>query len=223
MFRFRMSVSTGLLALLGAVGVSVAGSNHPDAATVRAAFEHRASASVQSQPAAVRPSPLVVFNMRGTATSTFDKNAACPGVVCNASSGGCVCFAFTGNITGTPTGNGTWTANATVNIDDCTNTGTPSGPDPGFCCFGGGLLNIKTGSGQSASTLAMSFTGPVCSDPNADLQTSIQGGFIILTASSTGKYLHSAGTGELNAFVASDTPGTTYLSGNGTIQLVSPF
>src|SRR5579863_4922240 len=116
MFRFKMSMCLGLLFLLGAVNISVADSDHPDAATVRAAFEHRgdgAQAASSALPqATVRTSPLVVFGMRGTGTSTA-VNAACPGVVCNSSMGGCLCFAFTGNLTGTPIGNGTWSSNVT--------------------------------------------------------------------------------------------------------------
>jgi hypothetical protein len=132
-----------------------------------------------------------------------------------------------GNLTGTPIGTGTWTANITINTDDCTNTGTPGPGSSGFCCFGGGVLTAKFGTGKSASTLAMSLTGPVCSDPiDADSNggaTSIQGGFIILTASSTGKFVHSAGSGLLSATVGIDAAATTYLSGNGTMQVVSPF
>jgi hypothetical protein len=210
------------------VNISVAGSDHPDVATVRAALEQGASSGAQSQAAAVKVSPLVALSMRGSGTATIDLVAPCPGVTCNSSMGGCACFTIQGNITGTPIGTGTWTSNLTVNTDDCTNTGTSGLGGSGFCCFGGGVLTAKTGTGKSASTLAMSFTGPICSDPNdADSTnggaTSIQGGFIVLTAKSNGKFLHSAGSGQINASVGIDAAGTTYLAGNGTFQLVSPF
>jgi hypothetical protein len=118
-------------------------------------------------------------------------------------------------------GNASWSAAVTVNLNDCTNTGTSTSGGGGFCCYGDGTLMATTGTGSSASTLAMSFTGPVCNDPNASDDTSIQGGFIILTSDSTGKFKHSAGTGEVNIFEATDM--TTYLAGNGVIQLTSPF
>jgi len=67
----------------------------------------------------------------------------------------------------------------------------------------------------------MSFTGLVCEDPNAGDQFSIQGGFII--GAGAGKFANSAGTGQLDVSVGNDTAGTTYLSGNGVLQVISPF
>ena len=58
---------------------------------------------------------------------------------------------------------------------------------------------------SGSNTLAMSFAGLVCADPNAALQTSVSGGFIILNGA--GKFANSGGTGQLNMFVADDLPG----------------
>lgn len=73
------------------------------------------------------------------------------------------------------------------------------------------------------------FRNPVCVDPNSSsdpntLDTSIQGGFIILPATSSGKFGHATGTGQVDAYVnASDPDGATYLSGRGVLQVGSPF
>ena len=217
MFHLKI-IALSMLALLGLGSVVLAGSGHPDAETVRAAFAHHASKAAAGQPAAAAtPSALLTFSMLGSATSTLDDTAACPGVTCNGSSGGCNCLSFQGSLTGTQIGKATWTSTVTINTDDCINTGTTDAQGGGFCCFAGGPLSALSGT----NTLAMSFTGLVCVDPNAGDQFSVQGGFII--GAGAGKYVNSAGTGQLDMSVGNDTNGTTYLSGNGVLQVVSPF
>lgn len=220
MFHFKI-ISVSTLAVLGLGSVVLAGSGHPDAETVRAAFAHHASKSSPAQSAATAtPSALLTFSMLGSATSTLDTTAPCPGVTCNGSSGtqaGCNCLTLQGSLTGTQIGKATWTSTVTINTDDCINTGTTDAQGGGFCCFSGGPLSASNGT----NTLAMSFTGLLCEDPNAGDQFGIQGGFII--GAGTGKYANSAGTGQLDMSVGDDTNGTTYLSGNGVLQVVSPF
>ncbi len=214
----RKIISLSTLALLGFGGLAMAGSGHPDAESVRAAFAHHTSRSAAFQPAATAtPSALLTYSMLGNGTSTLDATAACPGVTCNGSNGGCNCLTFQGNLTGTQVGKATWTSTVTINTDDCINTGTTDAQGGGFCCFAGGPLSAASG----ANTLAMSFTGLVCDDPNAGDQFSIQGGFIVIAGA--GKFVNSAGIGQLDMSVGTDTAGTTYLSGNGVLQVVSPF
>jgi len=210
-------------------GNAAAGSAHPDPMKIRAALEHlrnsgdASSSAATSQPAATKASALQVFSMRGTGTQNSTVGTGtCSGATCSASGGNCECLKFQGKLNATLVGNATWTAGVTVNVDDCTNTGTP-GPDtanPAFCCFSDGVLDATTG-GNSPSMLEISFTGPVCLDPDANDDTSVQGGFIIVKANSTGKFAKTAGTGQVNFFVADDL--TAYLSGNGVIQLTSPL
>jgi len=224
MFDFKI-VSLSTLALLGFVSLAIAGSGQPDAETVRAAFAQRTSKAAASQSAATaKPSALLTFTMMGNGTSTLDATGPCPRVTCNGSSGtqaGCNCLTLQGTLNGTQIGKATWTSTATINTDDCTNTGTTDAQGGGFCCFAGGPLSASNGTGKSASTLAMSFTGLLCEDPNAGDQFNLQGGFII--GKGVGKFANSAGTGQLDMSVGTDTAGTTYLSGNGVLQLVSPF
>ena len=223
MAPLRTAIAMSILTLLATGGVGRAGSNHPDPATVRAALEHRnrplnASANVQARAT----SALAQFGLRGLGAEVPNSiTGTCSGAPCAASAGHCDCLTYSGTLTATDVGSASWNAAVTVNLDDCTNTGTEDPGNGGFCCFGDGTLDATTGSGSSVSKLAMSFTGPVCNDPNANDNTSVQVGFIIDTADSTGKFLHAAGTGEFNLFEATDT--TTYVVGNGVIQLVSPF
>ncbi len=226
MTPLRISIALSVMALLATASTGRAASGHPDAATVRAALEHLGRAqslsNVRSQPAAQATSALTQFSLRGSGAETPNSiTGTCSGAPCDASKGDCQCITYAGTLNATDVGNATWNASVTVNLDDCTNTGTEDPSNGGFCCYGDGTLNATTGSGGSASTLALSFTGPICNDPNADDDTSIQGGFIIVTSDSTGKFQHSAGTGEVNFFEAADT--ITYLVGNGLIQLTSPF
>ena len=65
-------------------------------------------------------------------------------------------------------GKATWNSTVTVNVDDCINTGTTDAQGGGFCCFAGGPLSASSG----ANTLAMSFTGLLCEDPNAGIDRS---------------------------------------------------
>jgi hypothetical protein len=227
MHPFKVLTCMSIVAMLSA-GNAAAGSAHPDPMKVRAALERMrgsngASTSVAiAKPAATKGSALQIFSLRGTGTQNSSVGVGtCSGATCSASSGDCECLMFQGNLNATVVGNATWTAGITVNVDDCTNTGTP-GPDasnPAFCCFGDGVLDATT-IGKSPSILELSFTGPVCLDPGANDDTSSQGGFIIVTANSTGKFAQTAGTGQINFFVADDF--TAYLSGNGVIQLTSP-
>ncbi len=196
---------------------------HPDPAKVRAVFQRRAG-HVAAKPAAQTPSALLDFTMGGSGTET-ESDGACNGVTCQASEGNCECLIFVGTLTATQLGKASWDASITVNLDDCFNTGTMDG----FCCFGDGVLSATSGSGNTQSTLGMSYTGPICVDPNSSsdpttLDISIQGGFIILPAASSGKYDHATGTGQLDAYVnAADPDGATYLSGRGVLQVDSPF
>jgi hypothetical protein len=229
MFGVKGLACLSVLALFGA-GSAIAGPAHPDPMQIRAALEHRfnsgsASAStLASQAAAAKVSALLQFSLHGTGAENANvTDGTCSGETCTASGGDCECLMFTGNLNATQVGNATWTAGITVNTDDCTNTGT-AGPDPanpGFCCFGDGVLDATT-SGKSPSKLEISFTGPVCEDPNANDDTSVQGGFIVVTTDSTGKFAKSAGTGQINLFVADDSV-TTYLTASGILQVTSPF
>jgi len=199
-----------------------AGIDHVDPAVVRAALQRRGSSSegaraAQSKAAAQKTSALLDFSMRGSGTQTSMTTGTCSGAVCDASSGNCTCLNLQGMLNATQVGNASFTAGVTLNSDDCTNTGTTGG----FCCYSDGTLTATAGSGSSASMLGMTFTGLVCADPNASLDTSIQGGFIIVPADSSGKFATSTGTGQIDAYVAADN--TTYLSGRGMIQVMSPF
>lgn len=77
MFQFKM-ISLSSLALLGFGSLAIAGSSHPDAATVRAAFENHAAKRAAQPAAAATPSALVTFSMLGSATSTLDDTAGLP-------------------------------------------------------------------------------------------------------------------------------------------------
>jgi hypothetical protein len=210
------------IALLGMATIACAGSGHPDHLAVRAALESRGHAT-HAHPAAAatpKPSALLAFSMRGTATASDPADGTCSGGTCTASSGDCECIMFQGSLTATEIGNSTWTGGVTVNTDDCTNTGTTTSQGGGFCCFGDGTLTA-TATSSSSNALAMSFTGNICDDPNASDDLSVQAGYIIVTDSSSGKFKNSAGTGQINLFLASDN--TTYLAGNGVLQVISPF
>jgi hypothetical protein len=228
MFQMK-TVSLSMLALLGSVGIAVASSGHPDAATVRAALAHRgpksAPAGVDSQAAATKASPLVTFSMLGSGTAQDPVDGTCSGATCDASAGDCECIQIAGSLNGTDVGTAPFNASVTVNVDDCTNTGTSTSMAGGFCCFGDGVLATVPGNGSSPSNLGMSFTATVCNDPNANASTggdeSVQGGFIILSADSSGKFASSAGAGQINLIV--DTSDNVLLSGNGVLQLDSSF
>jgi len=197
-----------------AAGAIHAFAGNTDPAIVRKAFE-RATRSItsnadnfasfeqlrQSNAASAKLSPLAAFSMQGSGTQISTTDGTCSGAMCSASLGDCECVTYQG----------------TLNADDCTNTGTPSG----ICCFGDGVLSA-TDNTKAANTLSMSFTGPVCFDPNASMDMSVSGTFIILPAGSTGKFALSTGTGQINVFSLA-TDGTSYLAGDGLIQVVSPL
>ena len=225
MFMSKL-ISLSVLAMMVSAGISAAGSDHTDPEKVRAAFEHLgARSSAVRLAAATKPTPLLTFDMLGSGTAMDPIAGTCSGAACDASGGECNCIEFQGSLNATQVGSVPFTANVTINIDDCVNTGTTTSMAGGFCCYGDGVLMTTPANNKSASTLGMSFTGPVCNDPNADASsggdTSIQGGFIILGADSSGKFAQSAGVGQMNIVVT--TSNNVLLSGNGLLQVVSPF
>jgi hypothetical protein len=165
-------------------------------------------------PSATATSTSQSFNLRGSSAQTGAKAGTCSGQTCSASAGDCECLTFGGALLSTVLGNLTWTASVTINLDDCVATGTSGGS----CCNGDGLFNAVAGSGSSASTLSLSFVGPDCVDANAGGDSSLQASFAVLTASSTGKFASSAGTGQFNLF-SNSTDGSGYVSALGEIHL----
>jgi len=178
-----------------------------------------ATASTPTSTASPLP-PGKQFSARGTGIQATPAVGTCSGVGCGASSRHCECLNFTGTLTSSVLGNSTWTAGITVNQDDCTDTGTPGG----FCCNGDGVLDITNGTGSSASILALAVTGPICVDPNSStnpalFDSSLTANFEILTSGNTGKYVNTAGTGQINLV----TNGTdAYLTTLGEINLGKP-
>src|SRR5579871_167456 len=169
------------------------------------------------------PSPLPAakeFDARGSGTQDPPFAGTCSGVGCAASSKHCECFKFAGTLLSTVLGDSSWTADITVNEDDCTATGT----SPGVCCNGDGVINFTSGTGASASVLVLSVTGPFCTDPNSSdnlsaLDSSLTANVQVLTTGSTGKFVNSGGTGQLNII----TTGTNaYLTTVGEINLGTP-
>jgi hypothetical protein len=155
------------------------------------------------------------FSMRGSGIEATPTVGTCNGSGCGGSSKHCECLTFSGTLLSTVIGDSNWTANVTVNEDDCTATGTSAG----FCCIGDGTFNATNGTGKSANALALSFTGNICEDANASLDSSLQAPFEILTSTSGGKFANSNGTGQINIF----TNGTNaYLTALGQIQLGKP-
>ncbi len=160
------------------------------------------------------------FDARGSGTQNASFVGTCSGVGCGASSKHCECFKFAGTLLSTALGDSSWTAEITVNEDDCTATGT----SPGLCCNGDGVLNVTSGTGASASVLALSVTGPFCTDPNSSdnlsaLDSSLTANVQVLTTGSTGKFVNSGGTGQVNII----TTGTNaYLTSVGEINLGTP-
>jgi len=209
-----------LLTAMTAFGANV------DPKVVREALQRSAksssSANAAAQPnaAAAKTTPLVAFSMQGSGTLTGSPDGTCSGALCAASSNDCMCLQYQGTLNAKPFGAGTWTAQVTVNVDDCTNTGTPGPPPGGFCCVGDGTITA-TDKTRSANSLMLSITGSVCADPNADQDVGVSATYIILPAAS-GKYAHSTGTGQVNLF-SIDIDQPAYLSGDGLIQVVSPF
>ena len=152
------------------------------------------------------------IEMRGTGSETSSHPGTCSGQTCGASLGDCECMEFSGKLISSVVGNSSWTADFTVNIDDCPNTGTTGG----FCCIGDGVLNATSGTGTSASVLSLSVTGPLCIDPDTSA-SSLEANYEVLGATSGGKFANAGGTGQFNIY--SDTSGNAYLAALGEIQL----
>ena len=184
MFPRKMLAWLGILALLGAGDVTAAGLAHPNPTAVRAMLEHSSATSSKAKTSATKVSALQEFILRGSGTQNSSVgDGTCSGAACNASNGDCECLQFQGSLNASQLGNATWTAGITVNVDDCVNTGTP-GPDPSQSCF---LLLWRRGARrhhhrQFSQHPGVSFTGPVCADPNANDDLSVLGGYIIVTA-----------------------------------------
>lgn len=159
------------------------------------------------------------FSMRGNGSQANPTFGTCSGQKCGAPKGDCLCVQFMGSLLSSVVGNSNWTASLTINNDDCTSTGTSGG----FCCTGDGLFNATNGKGKSASVLALSFTGPICVDPNSSpnplvFDSSLEATFEVLTSSSSGKFLNSTGNGHINIFTDTNS-GTAYLAALGEIQV----
>src|ERR1700733_1900630 len=109
-----------------------------------------------SSSATASPVPATrTIEMRGSSAQTGSHSGTCSGQTCGGSAQNCECLELGGNLISTITGSSTWTANITINLDDCTNTGTAGG----FCCNGVGVLNATSGPGASAIVLSLSVTG----------------------------------------------------------------
>ncbi len=198
----------------------------PNSGCGKGIFDEVKSSATATTPRTVTPtstaSPMVpsqAFSMRGSGTQISSTPGTCSGLACHGLRGHCQCIIISGTLLSGIVGNSNFSASVTVNIDDCTNTGTFGG----FCCNGDGLATITNGQGTSANLLDLTFTGPFCVDPNSStnlslLDSSLQATFDVLTASSTGKFLNATGTGQLNLFTDTDT-GDAYLAAVGEIQL----
>jgi hypothetical protein len=208
-----------LIILIFSAGTSLAGNVDPS--VVREALQrHASNAGAQPDAAAAKTSPLEAFSAQGSGDLTNTTNVTCSGAACNSSGGDCQCLQFAGTLSSKPFGTGTWTAGVTVNIDDCTNTGTPNG----FCCIGDGTVTA-TDNTKAANALMLSITCSVCADPNANTDVGISATYIIVPSAS-GKYANSTGTGQINILSVDssvDPSQPAYLSAAGLIQLTSPF
>jgi hypothetical protein len=166
------------------------------------------SASATASPAAATRS----IELRGSGSETTSHAGTCSGQTCGGSLHDCECVEFSGKLISTLVGSASWTADITINIDDCTNTGTAGG----FCCNGDGVLNATSGSGAAESVLSLSVTGPLCTDPVASA-SSLESNYSVLGGTSSGKFANAAGTGQFNIY--SDSSGNAYLAALGEIQL----
>jgi hypothetical protein len=221
--RWGAPFALGCVVLLTAM-TAVAGNVDPR--VVREALQRPVNASssangaAQPDATATKTSPLEAFSVLGSGTLISSNDVTCSNAACASSGGDCQCLKYQGTLSSKPFGTGTWTAGVTVNIDDCTNTGTPNG----FCCIGDGMLTA-TDESKTPNTLTLSITGSVCADPNASTDVGVSATYIIVP-SATGKYAHTTGTGQLNLYSVDpsvDPNQPAYLSGEGTIQLDSPF
>ena len=129
----------------------------------------------------------------------------------------CQCLKFSGTLSSTLLGTSDWMANLTVNLDVCTNTGTQGQ----VCCPGDSIMNISNGTAASPNVLALSFTGPVCIASDSS-NVSFWGDFIVLSASSSGKFAGATGTGQINFFSGLvDSSPPVYLAAQGDVDLPS--
>jgi hypothetical protein len=149
------------------------------------------------------------FNMRGSSTQTGSTSGTCSGEICTATGHLCECTTFKGTVSST-LGTLDWTAQVTLNLSDCTSTGTAAGS----CCNGDGTFTATDG--KSGDSLVLAFTGPDCLDPTASSATSVEANFAVLPTSSTGKFANSTGTGQFNLF-ADSSDGSGYVSVLGQI------
>ena len=170
------------------------------------------TASPSSTATQALASPL---SLRGSGTQTDSTDGTCSGQACSSTT--CECLTFSGSLSSTLLGNSDWTASLTVNLDECTNTGTMDQ----FCCNGDTLLSISNGKASAPNKLVLSFTGPACVDP-ASSNLSFWGDFIVLSGSSSGKFAGAIGTGQINLFsgLTDNTP-PAYLTAQGDIDLPS--
>lgn len=177
------------------------------------------TATASTPTSTASPPPLgKAFSMRGSGTPSTPTVGTCSGVGCGASAKHCECFQFTGTLLSTVIGSSNWSASITVNEDDCTATGTSGG----ICCNGDGLLSATNGTGNPpANALELSVTGPFCTDPNADDpgDFSLEANFDVVSSTSSGKFVNSTGTGQINII----TNGTdAFLTTLGQIHLGKP-
>ncbi len=184
----------------------------PEVTTSATATATATTIGIPTATASAAPTNRVI-EMRGTGSETSSHPGTCSGQTCGASLGDCECMEFSGKLTSTVAGNSGWTADLTINIDDCPSTGTTGG----FCCIGDGVLNATSGTGTSASVLNLSLTGPLCVDPVTSA-SSLEANYEVLGPTSGGVFANAAGTGQFNIY--SDSSGNAYLAALGEIQLV---
>jgi hypothetical protein len=211
--------------ILGILPNSGCGKSIFPAATTSATATNTGTATASpSSSASSTPTTVPIgspFEMRGSGAQASPTPGTCSGQACAATQGNCECLQFSGSLLSTVVGNSNWTASLTVNLDDCTGTGTFFG----ICCVGDGLFRAINTAGRSAGVLDLSFTGQYCVDPNSSpsillLGSSLQASFTILNSVSSGRFLNSTGTGQIN--ISSDANGNAYLATEGEIQLVAP-
>ena len=170
---------------------------------------------VPTASSSASPTPATLgttFNMRGTLEQTDLLSGTCSGATCLASAGECECMIYGGKVSSS-VGILQWTADVTLNIDDCFSTGNLGGS----CCTADGTFTGSSGSGKSAGILALDFTGTDCIDTTNAFASSLTGNFSVSPDSSTGKFANSTGTGQFNLFSTSTATGAGYISGLGQI------
>ncbi len=180
------------------------------------AITQTATSSSSATPSA---RPTFAFNtslsIRGSGSQVDSTDGTCSGQPC--SSATCQCLTFSGTLSSKLLGDSDWIANLTVNLDGCINTGTMDQ----FCCIGDTVVSVTNGSATAPNVLALSFTGPTCADPNSS-NISFWGDFIVLSASSSGKFANATGTGQINFFSGlTDENPPVYLAAQGEIALPS--